>query len=474
MHEDISISKMCNIHNDEQRPGMRYVDTMSFLAKALYMKNEPAVLACFPGKDVALQDIAYFMRDDAIDYMYVVASEGLVYLMTSDFRLASEGYDEILQLHNKTPYMPGYIVRKRVDYIYEDYNFGVLGWDGSELIECKYKHIWPVCWREITRHDPDHPGGVYERRNDLMFMVCTMGMHDMENYGKADVYAPDGTPVFRNVDRLFITEENVRYEYSHLDDYCYDEIRTLRKFDIGTELPDAVDSDGNAYPVYFNGRYVYSVCGDYPVAEIVYQGPEQAWYEASKSDADIAAPDKPLLPLVDRINLDTIGSAANPEPRLIADFLRRLVADEGIYDFVNVNEINTDWQIPLHSPKIEPLFPPRTKKRRDPETDTGAAEEPDFPEPEPEEDSLDDLFADISEEFGIDESDAAPASKAADDIDIFSQIPLDEADFIPAEENHCRISEPFRMKLEWLGCHRREHSLEHLHNVVSAVLADEE
>ncbi len=331
----MSINIFGNFNYDAEINRCRYelnrLRALEFLVKALFRKNIVHVSDdLFQGKTVELDDITYYINDGNPDFIYIIKVDELKYLMNSSFIIISDGYYQIVQLHDKSPQFYGYIaVKKSEENDHEKMCWGVLDNHGKELIECKYHYIHPIVCRTVLRHDGDYVSGLASRRDDILFFHC-------QTYrGGCDVYTNNGTLVFENVDRMNITEEKILYDYDNYeDDWIYTETKQLEKIHVG--LWAQHDEDTFELCV----RYVYHVDLNDRFADLRYIGIEEADQRDIERKKAYGFPEI-LTPNVSRIELNPVKEAFKEgEKTVLYGFLRKLTKDVAIYNDIEECEVD--------------------------------------------------------------------------------------------------------------------------------------
>ena len=306
------------------------IHILNFFVKAMFHKNIPHISSSiFHGKPVELDDITYFTNDGKPDFMYIIKVDELKYLVDSSFSVVSDGYHQIVQLHNKIPKTNGYIVVKKSEKDNTSHLCcGLLNNNGKELISCKYRFIHPITCKTVLHHDADYIGGLSDHLEEILLFECKSYRHGY------DLYTYDGTLVLENICGINKTEEKIYYKYNYYDCGMYTETKVLEKIEITLGAP-STDSSLD-YPV----RYAYQVNSDEKYAELQYMGMEEEdrlYLEAHHKEH--RSPET-SLPKTIRIEIYTEKDDVGIDKEFICDFLKKATEDISIYNYIEANDVN--------------------------------------------------------------------------------------------------------------------------------------
>jgi len=235
-------------------------------------------------------------------------------------------------------------------------------------------NIRPINVRKHIEYSDEPGGGIDNRIHYALFLECSI-------LGDHDVYTTDAQPVFMNTLGCRILEEHNSYQYDHSEGYMCSETTVTERISIAVDIPGRENEYGEYMPTYYAGWYIYDIKYDHPWAEIIYNGPEPEWTELAASDV-MNGPEGDLIPLISRINTDTVISDYAFDRAQMIRLLRQLAADERIYDHVDPDDIHYRWH--YLADKLAEGTIKRKKRRRQRRMQTGAPvnAEPDIFDPD--------------------------------------------------------------------------------------------
>lgn len=314
----------------------RYV--LDFFVKAMLRKNIPHISeSMFQGKSIELDDTVYFMHDGKPDFMYIIKVDELKYLVDSSFSVVSDGYHQIVQLHNKMPQTNGYIVARKNEKDNNHPYWGILNNNGKELIPCKYLFISPIICKTVLYHDPDYIGNLSDFREEILLFECCSYPFDKKFTMGYDLYTCDGIAVLKNAPEIRRTEEKIYYKHC---DYTgtYIETKVLEKMEISLRALTTIDS-------FWFPRYIYQVNLDEEYANLQYMGMAEEDRLCLEEHSDEYCAPEFSFPKTLNIKISKDINEFELDKEFMYKFLKKATEDISIYNYIEANDVNFYFKI---------------------------------------------------------------------------------------------------------------------------------
>lgn len=217
------------LYHKESRGWISDVKQLEFMVKAFFRMHKEKLQTFLSSNEIRLLDIAYYMNEGKIDFMYIIEADKKKYLVNSSFCIVSNGYNEIVQLFNKTPYIGGYLVYNNVKWEngVESTLYGMLNQAGQEIIGCCNFFIDTIDYQTVECYNEESYG---DRACQL---ICDILMLRCRNFSRGmNVYTLDGELIFEDVEDLFEREHRTFKEMHaiFLDPGFYAKKTILEKF----------------------------------------------------------------------------------------------------------------------------------------------------------------------------------------------------------------------------------------------------